>query len=93
MTKLFAQKDMEEMSRVPAEGEPSRWKLWDPIYRITSFLKREKQPTPFTPDFEFRETKDGFIFKADVPGFKEEDIEISMTGSRLTISGKREASK
>jgi HSP20 family protein len=45
----------------------------------------------FVPDFEVKETKEGFVFKADVPGIKEKDLEITMTGNRLTISGKREA--
>jgi HSP20 family protein len=54
-------------------------------------LNGEEQPAHFTPDFEIKETKEGFVFKADVPGVKEKDIEITMTGNRLTISGKREA--
>jgi HSP20 family protein len=51
----------------------------------------EEQQVRFTPDFEVRETKEGFLFKADVPGIKEQDLEVTMTGNRLTISGKREA--
>ena len=50
-----------------------------------------QQPVRFAPDFEIKETRDGFLFKADVPGIKEKDLEITMTGNRLTISGKREA--
>jgi HSP20 family protein len=45
----------------------------------------------FSPSFEVRETKDAFLFKADLPGMKEEDVDIEMHGNRLTISGKREA--
>ena len=33
------------------------------------------------------------MFKADVPGIKEPDIEVNLAGNRLTISGKREAEK
>jgi HSP20 family protein len=40
--------------------------------------------------FEVRETADSFMFKADVPGMKKEDIDIQLHGSRLAISGKRE---
>src|SRR5207245_3094631 len=47
----------------------------------------------FTPDFEIKETKDGFVFKADLPGIKEKDLEVTMTGNRLTISGTRQAEK
>jgi HSP20 family protein len=64
---------------------------WDPFRQMAPFLTGEEQPVRFTPDFEVKETKDGFVFKADVPGIKEKDIEISMTGNRLTISGEREA--
>ena len=30
------------------------------------------------------------MFRADLPGVKESDLEISLTGNRLTISGRRE---
>jgi HSP20 family protein len=58
---------------------------------MAPFLTGEEQPAHYTPNFEVKETKDGFVFKADVPGIKEKDLEITMTGNRLTISGKREA--
>jgi HSP20 family protein len=45
----------------------------------------------FLAPFEVKETKDSYIFKADLPGVKEDDLEVSVTGNRLTISGKREA--
>jgi HSP20 family protein len=66
---------------------------WDPFRQMAPFLTVEDQPARYTPDFEIKETKDGFVFKADVPGIKEKDLEITMTGNRLTISGKREAEK
>jgi HSP20 family protein len=64
---------------------------WDPFRQMAPFLTGAEQPAHLTPDFEIKETQDGFVFKADVPGIKEKDIEITMTGNRLTISGKREA--
>jgi HSP20 family protein len=70
--------------------EPYHWMTWDPFREMAPYWSRETNPTRFAPEFEVRETKDGFVFKADVPGIKEEDIEISMTGNRLTIAGKRE---
>jgi HSP20 family protein len=65
---------------------------WDPFREMTSFAPLGA-PAAFNPDFEIKETKEGFVFKADVPGIKEQDIEIAMTGNRLTVSGKREAEK
>ena len=44
----------------------------------------------FIPAFEVKETKDGFVFKADLPGIQEKDLDVSLTGNRLTVSGKRE---
>jgi HSP20 family protein len=47
----------------------------------------------FVPSFEVKENKDSYLFKADLPGVKEEDLDISLVSHRLTISGKREAEK
>ncbi len=44
----------------------------------------------FAPDIEVKETKDAFKVCADLPGVKESDIEVNVTGNRLTVSGKRE---
>jgi HSP20 family protein len=44
----------------------------------------------FVPRFDVKETKDGYELRADLPGVKESDLEISVTGNVLTISGRRE---
>jgi len=36
-------------------------------------------------------TPDAYLFRADLPGVDETDLDISLTGSRLTVSGRREA--
>ena len=33
------------------------------------------------------------MFTADLPGVKEKDLDLSLTGNRLTVSGKREEEK
>ena len=43
----------------------------------------------FSPTFEVKETADAFVVKADVPGVKEEDIDISLHNNVLSISGVR----
>lgn len=60
---------------------------WDPFQRVFApWAGRDE----FVPNFEVRETPDSYVFKADLPGIKEEDIEISVTGNRLTVSGERQ---
>jgi HSP20 family protein len=64
---------------------------WDPFRTLTpSFGAIERA---WTPSFEVRENSDAFLFKADLPGIKAEEIDISLTGNRLQIAGKREAEK
>ena len=69
---------------------------WDPFEVMNQWLTgaggREGGLT-FVPAFEVKETKDAFIFKADLPGVKEDDVDISVTGNQLTVSGKREEEK
>src|SRR6478735_6938674 len=62
---------------------------WDPFAEMLPSLSAE--PMVFTPRFEVKETRDAYVFKADLPGIDEKDLEISLTGNRLTVSGKREA--
>lgn len=64
-----------------------RWLQWNPfVYRAANMSKNV-----FIPQFDVKETKDHFVLEADLPGFKEEDIDVSITGKHLTITGKREA--
>jgi HSP20 family protein len=51
---------------------------------------REMPMATFLPQFEVRETKDAYVFKGDLPGVRDEDLDITMAQNRLTISGKRE---
>jgi HSP20 family protein len=81
----------------PATLEPSRYvdpfemmnelMHWDPFRELGVVGARG---VAFVPSFEVKETKDGYVFKADLPGIKEKDLDISLTGSRLTVSGRRE---
>ena len=62
---------------------------WDPFREMTPYVSRAPL-APFAPQFEVKETKDAFIFKADLPGVEEKNIDVSLTGDRLTVSGLRE---
>ncbi len=59
---------------------------WDPFAELGT----GRPEAGFVPSFEVKETKEGYLFKADLPGIRDEDLEISLTGNRLTVSGKRE---
>ena len=77
---------------VAAEWEPFRamreMMRWDPFREMSPLFAGEKGM--FIPDVDVKETPEAYTFKADVPGLKEKDIEVSFTGNRLTLSGKRE---
>lgn len=62
---------------------------WEPFVDTAVLPLRNS----YAPSFEVKETGDGYVFQADLPGVKEADLEISLTGNRLTISGKREPEK
>ena len=60
---------------------------WDP-FRESAWTA---EPAAFAPAFEIRETPGAYLFKADLPGIRLEDLDIQVLGNRLTISGRREA--
>jgi len=37
-----------------------------------------------------KETADAYVFTADMPGIRREDLDIQLAGNRLSVSGKRE---
>jgi HSP20 family protein len=85
------------VARPQNEWEPIRMMRdffgWDPFREmLPTFAAGDAFPS-FAPAFEVKETKEGYVFKADLPGVKTEDIDISCSGNRLSIRGKREAEK
>lgn len=54
-------------------------------------LEARQAKTTFMPSFEVKETDEAYVLKADVPGVQENDIDISLHGNVLTISGARSA--
>ena len=85
------------------EVAPSSGSAWDPFRVMRDVLRwdpfRELEAAAasdyglFVPSFDVKENKEGYVFRADLPGVREDDLEISLTGNRLTISGKREQEK
>ena len=54
-------------------------------------LFRSQRPSAFLPTFEVKETAEALVVRADLPGVKEEDLDISLHNSVLSISGTRQA--
>ena len=79
-----------------AEWEPLRAMRdllrWDPFREMAPMFSgfAPVERAGFYPTFDVTENKDAYVFKADVPGVKKDDLEITTTGNRLQISGKRD---
>lgn len=84
------------MANIMRRGE-REWNLptvFDPFRLfLDDFFKNDlplAETSTYVPEVEVRETKDAFIFKADLPGIDEKDLDISIQNNRLMIGGKRE---
>jgi len=60
---------------------------WDP-FRDIEFPEVQGA---YLPSFDVKETAKGYVFTADLPGVKLEDLDINLTGNRLTVNGRRES--
>lgn len=69
------------------------WMKYDPFQEIAPMIPGFNRPAIFSPAFDVKETKDAYLFKADVPAVKESDLDVTLTGNRLTISGTRQNEK
>jgi HSP20 family protein len=48
------------------------------------------QNLEFVPRFDVKETQDAYVINADLPGVKDEELNVSLNGNLLSISGTRE---
>lgn len=80
-----------ESALLPREWDPFR--TMRDLFRWDPFREMAPLATGFVPSVDVSESANEYVFKADVPGLKEENLEISVAGNRLTISGKREEEK
>jgi HSP20 family protein len=82
------------MSSIARDGEPLRAMRdllqWDPFRELAASMP-ERAMAENVPNLEVQETKTGFVLRADLPGVKLSDVGVSLTGNRLTLSGKRES--
>jgi HSP20 family protein len=76
---------------------------WDPfrtmreLFRWDPFTASSPWALPaaasFAPDFDVKETKESFVFTADLPGVADKDLQVQLSDNRLSVSGKRESEK
>ena len=78
---------------------PATRREWDPFRMLDVLLRLDpfrsergwlSEAAEFAPRFDVKETKDAYLIKADLPGLADKDVEISVTGNVLTVSGQRE---
>lgn len=78
---------------------------WDPFEEMADFRREMDRlfgeffgRTPFsmaateamwTPLVDIHETRDSYLLMAEVPGVKQEDIQVSIEGDTLTLKGER----
>jgi HSP20 family protein len=60
---------------------------WDPFREMSFDFDSQ---AGFTPSFDIRETPEAYLFEADLPGISPADLDISLAGNRLAITGRRE---
>ena len=65
--------------------------LWDPFDFMRDFQDggNLSWPRGFEPDIEVKEEPNHYLVKADLPGIKKDEIDISVTGNLLTLKGQR----
>src|SRR5262245_32331166 len=64
---------------------------WDPFPDLD--VTGRAGEAMFVPDVELKETPSELLLRMDVPGVREDEIDIAIAGNRLTISGRREEEK
>jgi HSP20 family protein len=101
MSNVTIRKQSGEKPAATAQVEPAwdPWRTmrailsWDPFREMAAYPAVEGGGAAFAPAFDVKETKDSYLFKADVPGIQDKDLEVTITGNRLTVGGKREEEK
>lgn len=89
LVKKNAGQQMTEWHPLRAMREMLRW---DPFRELAPMMPNTSMfdRADWNPSFDVTENKDSFVFKADVPGVKPQDLEITTNGNRIQVSGKRD---
>lgn len=60
-------------------------------YLLKTFKQHPENSITITPKIDLSENEKEYIIEAELPGVKDEDVDISFSNNDLTIKGKREA--
>ena len=84
---------------VHRSGQPARWGAWS---ELVDEFRRDIHGSHFDvgrsravrsrgvyPPVNLHETEDAYILRAELPGVAPEDIDVSLEGSTVTLSGQR----
>ena len=83
-------------------GTPARHFMWDPLESFRTLWTLDplqaveraaeaRSQLAFVPSFDIVERDDTFVIKADIPGVREQDLDVSVISNQLTVSGSRHA--
>ncbi len=64
--------------------------MWEDMDRMQRRMNRQYRPAPTFPAMNIWTNEEGAVVSAELPGVKVEDLDISVVGETLTISGSRE---
>ena len=72
--------------------------VWPSFGRLSNFQEEldrlfESPLTGWAPALDVHEDKDAYVIRAELPGLKREDIDVSLEDGALVLSGEREAEK
>lgn len=75
--------------------------VWDPFADLNriqrefekSYFGPRARPADFAPPVDVFEDKDSLVLRAELPGVKREDIEVSIDSNVLTLKGERKLEK
>ncbi len=68
-----------------------RWRPISDVAPWRAFWMRAPDGGAWTPAMDVYETDKKFVVKAELPGMKEDDIDVSVTGDTLIIKGEKQA--
>jgi HSP20 family protein len=77
----------------------ARWEPFDGLNLIDNFFEdtwRRPQAMPaavWYPPVDILESKDSYLIRAELPGMKQEDVNVEFNDGTLTVSGERKVEK